>query len=86
MQLLLSNAGWSLTDWCKHLKRCYGTQNRRKGIDRIIARLFREASELLALELGVSHRTHGTLTQRETLYEFHLEMADALDNCHCQLS
>jgi NTP pyrophosphatase (non-canonical NTP hydrolase) len=69
---------WSLTDWCKHLKQCYGAKNKKKGIDRMIARLFKEASELLALELGVSHRTHGPLSQEETLYEFHLEIADAL--------
>lgn len=69
---------WSLSDWCRHFDKCYGAKNRSKGIDRMMSRLFKEASELLALELGVSHKTHGPLTQQETHYEFHLEMADAL--------
>jgi len=66
---------WSLKRWSFHLAALYGDRNRAKGIENILNRLFKEISELLSLEMRISHLA-GSLDEIEK--EFALELSDAL--------
>lgn len=76
--ILKSNSGnkqlhWDLREWCSHLDRLYGNKNKKRGIENILNRLFREASEFLSLCMHVQGAT-----VEEAEREFALELADTL--------
>lgn len=44
---------WPLRNWCDHLDKLYGRKNRKRGIEYIVNRLFKEVAELQQLEAMV---------------------------------
>jgi len=66
-------AMWSLADWQNHLNGLYGEANRKKGIESILTRLFKEVSELLNLEYSIG-RSDKPMDEIEHGYA--LELAD----------
>lgn len=66
---------WSLRQWCEHLGALYGARNKRRGIENILNRLFKEIAELLSLQMTIPNMA-GSLNGIEE--EFALELADAL--------
>lgn len=64
---------WTLKEWQEHLNSFYGKKNKEKGIDNLLNRLFREAGELLALQMMLSR---GELIPDKIEQEFALELAD----------
>jgi NTP pyrophosphatase (non-canonical NTP hydrolase) len=64
---------WGLNEWCWHFDRLYGEKNKERGIENILNRLFREASEFMSLCM---HVQGATVEQAEV--EFALELADTL--------
>ncbi|MFA5775201.1 MAG: hypothetical protein WC864_07475 [Ilumatobacteraceae bacterium] len=68
-------AGWTLGDWARHLDSVYGERNRRRGIEYVLNRLFREVEELR----GVSRRVPRlTSSATDILNEYALEIADGI--------
>lgn len=65
--------GWSLSEWCDGFARLYNEANKRRGIQFLINRLFKEAVELSCVIECVPEMT-GTL--EETEREITLELAD----------
>jgi NTP pyrophosphatase (non-canonical NTP hydrolase) len=67
--------GWSLMNWQLHLDNLYGEANRKKGIENILNRLFKEVSELFNLEYSIG-RSDKSMDEIE--HEYALELADGL--------
>lgn len=68
-----SQLNWTLQEWQEHLNNFYGKKNKEKGIDNLLNRLFKEAGELLALQMMTSR---GELDSDKVEQEFALELAD----------
>lgn len=66
---------WRLSDWQKGLGALYGENNRRKGMDYVLLRLFKEVSELLSFEMQIPETQ---LSVKEIEEELALELADTL--------
>lgn len=66
---------WSLRDWSLHLGSLYNEKNKTLGIHNVIARLFKEVTEVLSLEADLRVR-EWTLDDIEL--EFSLELSDCL--------
>jgi NTP pyrophosphatase (non-canonical NTP hydrolase) len=67
---------WDLSKWCKSFNILYGRKNKLKGIENLLNRLFKEATELQLLLLQVeSGQSKSSLEEVEE--EFLLELADA---------
>lgn len=66
---------WSLKGWQNHLKHVYGKKNKKKGIENLLNRLFKETGELLALQMTIPNRTESS---DKIERDFALELADTL--------
>lgn len=66
---------WSLKQWQNHLNVLYGERNKKKGIENILNRLFKETTELSSLQMMIPN-TDATLDEIEK--QFALELADGL--------
>jgi len=64
---------WTLKEWQEHFNNFYGQKNKEKGVEYILNRLFREAGELLALQMMTCR---GELSSDKIEEEFALELAD----------
>lgn len=66
---------WSLGDWARHFDSVYGERNRRRGIEYVLNRLFREVEELRSVSRRVPR-----LTSRasDILMEYAYEIADGI--------
>ena len=71
-----SQSAWTLTAWCQYFDRLYGERNRRKGLENVLNRLFKETSELLALAMNTSYWEGFSL--EEIYQEFARELVDTL--------
>lgn len=67
--------GWSLRNWQQHLGMKYNVKNKEGGVDRVMARLFKEVTELQSFEADLPRSTRST---QENIREYGLEMADCL--------
>lgn len=74
-QALGEQLRWGLGQWSTHLNGLYGEKNRQRGIENVINRLFKEVSELLSLQMGISRATDSLGKIEE---DFALELADTL--------
>ena len=70
-----AQTNWTLKEWSEHLSKLYGERNAQSGIDNVIARLLKEAVEILSLQIAASH-THMPSDELEN--EFALELSDVL--------
>lgn len=70
-----TQTNWSLKQWQEHFDILYGERNKKKGIENLLNRLFKEIAELLALQMMIPNTTAGLDEIEE---EFTLELADAL--------
>ena len=66
---------WTLKQWQEHFNALYGKKNKKKGIENLLNRLSKEASELLSLQMVIPNTT---MNLDEIEKEFALELADAL--------
>lgn len=56
---------WSLNEWCDFLDKLYGAGNRKRGIENILNRLFKEVAELYSLEHTVFGRCYWVPSETE---------------------
>ncbi|TSC72879.1 MAG: hypothetical protein G01um101438_278 [Parcubacteria group bacterium Gr01-1014_38] len=66
---------WTLRQWCAHLDHLYGAMNRKRGLENMLNRLFREISELSSLAMKISRLQ---IRRDQIEDELALELADAL--------
>lgn len=66
---------WSLAQWAEHLRSLYGTQNKKRGVEYLVSRLFAELGEMLSLQMLVPRLTQNP---EEIEQEFALELGDVL--------
>lgn len=66
---------WTLGHWCRHINELYGENNRRKGVETTLNRLFREVEEVRAVLYNIERKGW---TPTEAINEFMLEIADVM--------
>ena len=68
---------WNLLRWCTSFNKLYGPKNKFKGVENLLNRLFKEATELQLLLLQVESGQK-TISLSEAEEEYLLELADTL--------